>query len=141
MPAKDGFQLMDGDVALLHSVHQLRLATIHHLAALSGRSQKATPRPTQRAHGDRHPPRGVYRVDPCTAPLLDAKRVEGPALWDSVAAKDEQGSEIMLPVRPDAWMTLQNIDLPDGKNKFHFLSKLTAGRRATNVCATRYGRI
>ena len=42
MPAtKDGFELQDGDVALVHSVYQLRLATIDHLAALSGRSLKA----------------------------------------------------------------------------------------------------
>ncbi len=41
MPAKDGFQLQDGDIELLHFVHQLRIATIDHLAALSGRSVRA----------------------------------------------------------------------------------------------------
>jgi hypothetical protein len=41
MPAKHGFQLQDRDIELLHSVHQLRLATIDHLAALSGRSVRA----------------------------------------------------------------------------------------------------
>jgi len=41
MPAKDGFQLQDGDIELLHDVHQLRIATIDHLAALSGRSVRA----------------------------------------------------------------------------------------------------
>jgi hypothetical protein len=41
MPAKDGFQLQDRDIDLLHYVFQLRLATIDHLSALSGRSVRA----------------------------------------------------------------------------------------------------
>lgn len=41
MPAKNGFELQDRDIELLHSVHQLRIATIDHLAALSGRSVRA----------------------------------------------------------------------------------------------------
>lgn len=42
MPAKNGFALQDGDVALIHHVHQLRAATLHdHLVPLSGRSEKA----------------------------------------------------------------------------------------------------
>ena len=41
MPAKHGFELQGQDIELLHSVHQLRLATIDHLAALSGRSVRA----------------------------------------------------------------------------------------------------
>jgi hypothetical protein len=41
MPAKNGFELQDGDIELLHSVYQLRIATIDHLAALSGRSVRA----------------------------------------------------------------------------------------------------
>jgi hypothetical protein len=41
MPSKDGFQLQDSDIALLQSVHQLRIATVDHLAALSGRSVRA----------------------------------------------------------------------------------------------------
>jgi hypothetical protein len=41
MPAKDGFELQDQDIELLHAVHQLRIATIDHLAALSGRSVRA----------------------------------------------------------------------------------------------------
>ncbi len=41
MPAKDGFQLQDGDIELLHSVYQLRIATIDHLTAVSGRSVRA----------------------------------------------------------------------------------------------------
>jgi hypothetical protein len=38
---KNGFELQDGDIELLHSVYQLRIATIDHLAALSGRSVRA----------------------------------------------------------------------------------------------------
>jgi hypothetical protein len=41
MPTRDGFQLQDRDIELLHSVHQLRIATVDHLAALSGRSVRA----------------------------------------------------------------------------------------------------
>jgi hypothetical protein len=41
MPAKNGFQLQDGDIELLHYVFQLRLATVDHLSSLSGRSIRA----------------------------------------------------------------------------------------------------
>jgi hypothetical protein len=41
MPTNNGFQLQDRDVELLHAVYQLRIATIDHLAALSGRSVRA----------------------------------------------------------------------------------------------------
>jgi hypothetical protein len=42
MPATNGFQLVPGDLALLQHVHELRLATIDHLATLAGRSYKQT---------------------------------------------------------------------------------------------------
>ena len=41
MPAKNGFELQDSDIELLHFVYELRIATIDHLAALSGRSVRA----------------------------------------------------------------------------------------------------
>jgi protein involved in plasmid replication-relaxation len=41
MPPKNGFELQEHDIELLHSVYQLRIATIDHLAALSGRSVRA----------------------------------------------------------------------------------------------------
>jgi hypothetical protein len=41
MPAKNGFELQDSDIELLHFVYQLRLATIDHLSALTGRSVRA----------------------------------------------------------------------------------------------------
>jgi hypothetical protein len=41
MPAKDGFELQDSDIELLHFVYQLRIVTIDHLSALSGRSVHA----------------------------------------------------------------------------------------------------
>lgn len=41
MSANNGFQLQERDIELLHSMYQLRLATIDHLAALSGRSTRA----------------------------------------------------------------------------------------------------
>jgi len=42
MPATNGFQLVPSDLAMLQHVHELRLATIEHVAALSGRSYKRT---------------------------------------------------------------------------------------------------
>jgi hypothetical protein len=36
MPAKNGFQFIEGDLEILHQVHQLRLAHIGHIAALTG---------------------------------------------------------------------------------------------------------
>ena len=39
--AKNGFELQDSDIELLHFVYDLRIATIDHLAALSGRSVRA----------------------------------------------------------------------------------------------------
>jgi len=41
MPAKNGFELQDRDIELLNHIFQLRLATIDHLSALSGRSVRA----------------------------------------------------------------------------------------------------
>ena len=41
MPAHNGFELRDTDVTLLHYIFQLRIATVDHLAALSGRSVRA----------------------------------------------------------------------------------------------------
>jgi hypothetical protein len=41
MPAKNGFELQEGDIELLLYVFQLRLATIDQLATLSGRSVRA----------------------------------------------------------------------------------------------------
>jgi hypothetical protein len=41
MPTKNGFQLQDQDIELLHFVYQLRIATIDQIAALSGRSVRA----------------------------------------------------------------------------------------------------
>jgi hypothetical protein len=41
MPTKNGFQLQDQDIELLHLVYQLRIATIDQIAALSGRSVRA----------------------------------------------------------------------------------------------------
>src|SRR5438445_2551293 len=41
MPAKNGFELQDRDIELLNYILQLRLATIDHLSALSGRSVRA----------------------------------------------------------------------------------------------------
>lgn len=41
MPAKNGFQLQDTDLALLRVAHELRLARVDHFTALTGRSEIA----------------------------------------------------------------------------------------------------
>ena len=41
MPANNGFELQDSDVAILNHVFQLRIATVDHLSPLSGRSVRA----------------------------------------------------------------------------------------------------
>src|SRR5580692_2858809 len=41
VPAKNGFELVNRDVELLHLVFQLRITTIDQLSALSGRSVRA----------------------------------------------------------------------------------------------------
>ena len=42
MPATTGFQLTPNDLAILQYVHELRIATIEHVASLTGRSYKRT---------------------------------------------------------------------------------------------------
>lgn len=44
MPAKDGFHLTDDDIEILRFVHEVRLAHIGHIVALTGRSEKAIAR-------------------------------------------------------------------------------------------------
>ena len=45
---------------------------------------------------------------------------EGPRLWDQVTTRDADGREATIPVRPDAWFTLQHTERPEGKNRLHF---------------------
>ena len=171
MPAKNGFELQDRDIELLNYIFQLRLATIDHLSALSGRSVRALwnrlLRLKQRrylASVARFMQKQVYAIGSEGVPVLVehgyAPRVvaekrlrhhelteigirhslfiadihvrmivlarsgpitlahwqEGPALWDSVVAHD---GEPPIPVRPDAYFTLNRTDQPDGKNTIH----------------------
>jgi hypothetical protein len=44
---------------------------------------------------------------------------EGPALWDHVTFR-EQGREVTLPVRPDAFLILRDLTRPEGKNTLYF---------------------
>lgn len=55
-----------------------------------------------------------------SGPLKLVHWQEGPSLWDHVAVQDAQGREASLPIRPDAWFTLQHVARPEGKNKLHF---------------------
>jgi hypothetical protein len=174
MPAKDGFQLTDDDLQILRWVFDLRLAHIGHLAAVTGRSEKALSRRLLKLQERRYlacltrrPQKHVYAIGAEAVPALiehghapaeiAGRRLrhrelteisirhslfvvdvhvklialtragpvtlvnwqEGPRLWDSVAVRDDQGREVALPVRPDAWFTLQHADRPEGRNRLH----------------------
>jgi len=41
MPAKNGFQLQESDIEILHHIFRLRLATVDHVSSLTGRSVRA----------------------------------------------------------------------------------------------------
>lgn len=190
MPAKNGFELQDGDIELLHSVYQLRIATIDHLAALSGRSVRALwgrlhklkerrylttiarfmqkqvyaigseARPVLVEHG--YAPRdfaerrlrhnelteigirhSLFVADiharilllTRTGPITLAHWQEGSTLWDSVVPRRDDPA---IPIRPDAYFVLKQIDRPEGKNKFHIFleadrSTMSHERMATKI--------
>jgi DNA-binding Lrp family transcriptional regulator len=44
---------------------------------------------------------------------------EGQALWDRVTFR-EQGADVTLPVRPDAFFALRDVSRPEGKNTLYF---------------------
>lgn len=77
MPAKDGFQLVISDLGLLQPVYELGLATIEHVAALSGRSYKRTQERLVKLEDrgyvvcvPRRPQKHVYAIGPAGVPLL-----------------------------------------------------------------------
>ena len=77
MPVSNGFQLVAGDVALIRSVHEVRLATIDHLAALTGRSYKRTQERLAKLEARRYlkliarrPEKHVYALGNEAVPLL-----------------------------------------------------------------------
>ncbi|SRR5579871_30875 len=77
MPATTGFQLVESDLALLQHVHELRLATIEHLAALSGRSYKQTQKRLAKLEERRYlaclarrPQKHVYAIGSAGIPVL-----------------------------------------------------------------------
>jgi hypothetical protein len=190
MPAKNGFELQDGDVELLHSVYQLRIATIDHLTALSGRSVRALwgrllklKERRYLASVARFMQKQVYAIGSAAKPVLVEhgyapqdfveRRIrhnelteigirhslfvadiharmllltrtgpitlthwqEGSALWDSVALNK---GEPAIPIRPDAYFILKQVNRPEGKNNFHvFLeadrSTMSHERMATKI--------
>lgn len=77
MPAKTGFQFQSSDLDFLHYTFQLRLATIDHLAELSGRSYKQTQKRLVQLeeHGylrlvQKRPSKHVYAIGKEAVPLL-----------------------------------------------------------------------
>ena len=172
MPAKNGFQLNDRDIELLHYTYELRLATIDQLAASSGRSPRALwggflklKERRYLASVARFMQKHVYTIGSAglpvmvehgyapqefaerrlrhnelteigirhslfvadihsrmllltrTGPIKLMQWVEGPSLWDSVVAGDD---EPPIPVRPDAYFVLKHTDRPEGEKHISF---------------------
>ena len=97
MPAKNGFQLIDGDLEIMHHVHELRLAHIGHLAALTGRSEKALSRRLLKLHAHRYlasitrrPEKHLYSVGSEGLPVL----VETGFASEEVLARRPRESEL-----------------------------------------------
>lgn len=66
-----GFQFTDGDSDIVHYVHELRVATLDHLAALTGRSYKTLERRVPKLREERYlrrlrprPHKGLYVIGP-----------------------------------------------------------------------------
>jgi hypothetical protein len=73
----NGFQLVESDLALLKHAYQLRLATIDHLAALTGRSYKQTQKRLSKLEEQRYltcltrrPQKIIYTIGREGVPLL-----------------------------------------------------------------------
>lgn len=97
MPAENGFQLTPDDVLILHHVHELRVAHIDHLAALTARSRKALARRlyklTERrflACIVRRPDKHLYAIGTAAVPVL----VELGYLHQDLAAKRLRHGEL-----------------------------------------------
>lgn len=77
MPSKDGFQLIESDVAILNDAFQLRVATIALLADLAGRSYKNTHKRIQKLAERRYltcltkrPDKHLYAIGSESVPIL-----------------------------------------------------------------------
>src|SRR6202451_2964504 len=67
MPSTNSFQFNDRDAEIVHYVYQLRVATLDHLAALTGRSYKTLERRVPKLRDERYlrrlkprPHKGLY---------------------------------------------------------------------------------
>jgi hypothetical protein len=77
MPANNGFQLIDSDIALLNHAFQLRVATLELLAQVAGRSYKNTHKRVQKlaerkylALLTKRPEKHLYAIGPESVPVL-----------------------------------------------------------------------
>ena len=77
MSARQGFQLTADDVQILHHVHDLRIAQIDHLAALTARSEKALSRRLLKLSDrrflaciERRPAKHLYAIGSESIPVL-----------------------------------------------------------------------
>lgn len=75
--ASTTFQFNDRDADIVHYVHQLRLATLDHLAALTNRSYKTLERRVPKLREERYllrlrprPHKGIYVTGPNAVPVL-----------------------------------------------------------------------
>jgi hypothetical protein len=179
MPAKNGFELQDGDIELLRFAHELRIAQVEHFRTLTGRSKLALWRRLRKlrerrylASAARFMQQHIYTIGSAGVPVLieqgyaertlAEKRVryrelneiglrhalhitnihtrllmltrgtplkiavwrEGPALWDTVLPKKGKAA---IPIRPDIYLGLQNMQRPEGKNMLHFFIEADRG--------------
>jgi len=174
-----GFQFNERDAEIVHYVHQLRIATLDHLAALTNRSYKALERRVPKLRDEHYlrslkprPQKGLYVIGSEGIPILieggyapnelSDKRLrqnewrdltiphallvadihtklillsreghirlstwehDNPRLWDTV----ETAHDGRLPVRPDAYFTLEYADRPAGRNRLHFFLEADVG--------------
>ena len=180
---KRGFQLTEGDVEILTHVYQLRLSTIDHLVALTGRPRFALNRrllkltenkylyckrrrfdkyiyTINRAAGSILVERGVASLEVVNlrvrlheltdlflshalmltdihvvlklvsreSPIELVEWREGKGLYESVTVH-EAGEWVKLPVRPDAFFTLQDTSRPEERDPMGFF--LEADRSTT----------
>lgn len=179
MPAKNGFELQDSDIALLCIAYELRVATAEHFALLTGRSKIALWRRLRKhckrrylARARRFRQEQIYTIGSAAVRVLiehgyaerslAAKRIryrelteiglrhalhisniharllmltrsgpfkivvwhEGKDLWDSVRSRE---GNAVIPVRPDIYFVLQNMERPEGRNRLHFFVEADRG--------------
>src|SRR5580704_779707 len=97
------FQFNERDAEIVHYVHQLRVATLDHLAALTNRSQKTLERRVPKLRDERYlvrlkprPNKGLYVIGPEAVPVL----IEGgyaPHEFGDKRRRETEWKDLMIP--------------------------------------------